>query len=131
MTALALIPAPFTGQVDLTPKESLARTLRRAKWLLAATCLGLGVPLALVPIRGAVIAPGEVTVSTQVKKIAHPHGGVIAELKVSNGARVTAGQVLVRLDTNVSSASAAMTAESIDQLLGKFWSSRGKAKAHI
>lgn len=119
MTTLALIPAPFTGQVDLTAKESLARTLRRAKWLLAATCLGLGVPLALVPIRGAVIAPGEVTVSTQVKKIAHPHGGVIAELKVSNGARVTAGQVLVRLDTNVSSASAAMTVESIDQLLAR------------
>jgi HlyD family secretion protein len=41
---------------------------------------------------------------------------VIAEIPVSNGTRVKAGQLLMRLDTNVSAASAEMTVESIDQL---------------
>ncbi|MFC3173500.1 HlyD family type I secretion periplasmic adaptor subunit [Novosphingobium bradum] len=94
----------------------LYRTMRRSRIILAALVLGLGAPLALIPISGAVIASGEVAVASHVKKIAHPRGGVIAEIPVSNGARVQAGQLLMRLDTNVSAASAAMTVESIDQL---------------
>ena len=121
MTMLALVPPSGPDAAAQEPPSGLdlARTAGRAKWMILATVLGLGAPLALVPVRGAVIASGEVTVSTQVKKIAHPHGGVIAELKVSNGTRVAAGQVLMRLDTNVSAASAAMTVESIDQLLAR------------
>lgn len=101
------------------PAAVLARTLGRARMILATTVFGLGVPLALVPISGAVIAPGEVSVTSHVKKIAHPHGGVVSEIAVSNGVRVAAGQVLMRFDSNVSSASAAMTVESIDQLIAR------------
>lgn len=95
---------------------TLHDTIRRSRMVLAALVLGLGAPLALIPVAGAVIASGEVSVASHVKKIAHPHGGVIAEIPVSNGTRVKAGQLLMRLDTNVSSASAEMTVESIDQL---------------
>ena len=94
----------------------LYSTLRRSRTVLAALVLGLGLPMAVIPISGAVIANGEVSVASHVKKIAHPRGGVIAEIPVSNGTRVAAGQLLMRLDTNVSAASAAMTVESIDQL---------------
>jgi HlyD family secretion protein len=94
----------------------LHRTIRKSRRVLAALVLGLGLPMAVIPISGAVIASGEVSVASHVKKIAHPRGGVIAEIPVSNGMRVKAGQLLMRLDTNVSAASAAMTVESIDQL---------------
>lgn len=101
------------------PGAILSRTMRQARWVLGATALGLIVPLAVVPISGAVIAPGEVAVASHVKKIAHPRGGVVAAIPVSNGTRVRAGQLLMRLDTNVSAASAAMTVEGIDQLLAR------------
>lgn len=117
------LPAPAADQPSrghrAEPAAALAQTLGRARLILGATVLGLGAPLALVPISGAVIAPGEVSVTTHVKKIAHPHGGVVSEIAVSNGARVAAGQVLMRFDSNVSAASAAMTVESIDQLLAR------------
>jgi HlyD family secretion protein len=95
---------------------TLYANLRKARILLAALVLGIGLPMAVIPISGAVIASGEVAVASRVKKIAHPHGGVIAEIPVSNGTRVKPGQLLMRLDTNVSAASAEMTVESIDQL---------------
>jgi len=94
----------------------LYKTMRRSRMILGALVLGLALPMAVIPISGAVIASGEVSVASKVKKIAHPRGGVIAEIPVSNGTRVKAGQLLMRLDTNVSAASAEMTVESIDQL---------------
>jgi len=98
------------------PASALDATMRKGRILLGAVVLGLALPMAVIPISGAVIAQGEVTVASRVKKIAHPHGGVIAEIPVSNGTRVNAGQLLMRLDTNVSAASAEMTVETIDQL---------------
>jgi HlyD family secretion protein len=101
------------------PIAALAQTMRKGRFLLGATLLGLIAPLAFVPIQGAVIAPGEITVSTEVKKIAHPRGGTIAQIAVSNGTRVKAGQLLMRLDTNVTEASATMAVETMDQLVAR------------
>ena len=112
------------------PTGSLDQTLRKSRILLAAVVVGLGAPLAFIPMTSAVIAGGEVTVASRVKKIAHPRGGVIAEIPVSNGTRVSAGQLLMRLDTNVSAASAAMTVESLDQLLAREARLRAERDAH-
>ncbi len=101
------------------PTGGLTTALKKSRILLATVVFGLGVPLAFIPMSSAVIAAGEVTVASHVKKIAHPRGGVIAEIPVGNGMRVRAGQLLMRLDTNVSAASAAMTVESLDQLLAR------------
>jgi HlyD family secretion protein len=56
-------------------------------------------------------------VESKVKKIAHPTGGVIAEVYVRDGARVKAGDVLMRLDNRVSGVSANVSGEGLDQLL--------------
>ena len=96
--------------------SGLHLALRKSRILLAVVVFGIGLPMTLIPISRAVIAGGELTVATRVKKIAHPHGGVIAEILVSNGTRVSSGQLLMRLDSNVSAASAAMTVEGLDQL---------------
>jgi len=112
--ALTLTKADPAGDAGV-----LSTSLRKSRILLATVVFGLGAPLALLPMSSAVIAPGEVTVASRVKKIAHPHGGVIADVPVSNGTRVRAGQLLMRFDTNVSAASAAMTVESLDQLTAR------------
>ncbi|KMS50856.1 rhizobiocin secretion protein RspE [Novosphingobium barchaimii LL02] len=68
---------------------------------------------------GAVIGPGEVTVSTYVKEIGHPSGGVVADIMVRDGAHVKKGQALMRLDSKVSGAAATYTSENVDQLLAR------------
>jgi len=64
-----------------------------------------------------VIGFGQVSVESKVKKIAHPTGGVIAEVYVKDGTRVKAGDPLIRLESRVSGVSATVTGESLDQLL--------------
>ena len=53
---------------------------------------------ALAPIDGAAYAPGEVMVESQNKSVQHLEGGIIAEILVSNGDEVQAGQPLINLN---------------------------------
>jgi len=80
---------------------------------------------ALVPIGGAVLGAGQVGVESRVKRIAHPTGGVIAEILVTNGERVEAGQLLMRLDDRVTGADARYSALTVEQLLAQ----RGRLEA--
>jgi HlyD family secretion protein len=72
---------------------------------------------ALAEISGAVIAPGLVAVETSAKKVQHPEGGVVAELKVREGDRVRAGDLLLRLDDTVLRASLAIVTKSLDEFI--------------
>jgi HlyD family secretion protein len=65
--------------------------------------LVLGVGLAggwavVVPLAAAVTVSGTLVVESDVKKIQHPAGGVVAHLPAHDGMRVQAGDLLVRLD---------------------------------
>ncbi|NPU12903.1 HlyD family type I secretion periplasmic adaptor subunit [Bradyrhizobium sp. 83012] len=71
--------------------------------LLVAGVLGGGW-LTLVPLAGAIVVPGNLVVQSNVKAIQHPTGGIVAEIKVDNGKRVAAGDLLVRLDATQSQA---------------------------
>jgi HlyD family secretion protein len=53
---------------------------------------------AFASIRGAVIAPAVMMVESYSKKIQHKEGGIVKEIKVSDGDLVEAGQELVILD---------------------------------
>ena len=77
---------------------------------------GLGTWSALAEISGAVIAPGHIAVDTNAKKVQHPEGGVVAELKVREGARVKAGDLLVVLDDTVLRANLAIVTKALDEL---------------
>src|SRR5262245_4350626 len=52
----------------------------------------------LASLSGAVVAPGVVVVDGNSKKIQHPQGGVIGQILVRDGSRVSAGDLLVKLD---------------------------------
>jgi HlyD family secretion protein len=77
---------------------------------------GLATWSAVAEIAGAVIAPGHIAVDTNAKKVQHPEGGVVAELKVREGARVKAGDVLVVLDDTVLRANLAIVTNALDEL---------------
>jgi HlyD family secretion protein len=60
--------------------------------------VGAGAWSTQVRIAGAVVAQGRIEVDTTRQIIQHPKGGVVAQILVSNGDLVEAGDVVVRLD---------------------------------
>lgn len=83
--------------------------------LLLAGVLGGGW-LVLVPLAGAVVVPGNLVVQSNVKAIQHPTGGVVAEIKVANGAHVAAGDLLLRLDATQAQTSLQIVSKQLDEV---------------
>ena len=59
---------------------------------------GFGIWAATTQISGAIIAPGQIQVDQNRQVVQHPEGGVVAAIKVDEGDRVLAGQILLQLD---------------------------------
>ncbi len=70
-------------------------------------------------ISGALIAPGAVVVDSNVKKVQHPTGGVVGEVRVRDGDVVKAGDVVVRLDDTVTRASLAIVVKTLNGLYAR------------
>lgn len=77
---------------------SLRRTQRAGIVVIATLVLVLGGWAATASISGAVIAPGQIVVRSNAKKVQHLEGGIVLELNVENGQRVHAGDAIMRLD---------------------------------
>jgi HlyD family secretion protein len=75
--------------------------------------------MALVPLSGAVVVPGNLVVQSNVKAIQHPTGGVVAQIPVQNGKRVTAGDLLLRLDSTQAQASLQVVSKQLDEMRAK------------
>ena len=80
---------------------------------------GVGGWAATTDLSGAVQATGTVVVAGSVKKIQHPSGGVVGQIFVTNGDRVKAGDVLVRLDETITRASLQLITKQLDELQGR------------
>ena len=83
---------------------------------MAAMAVGVGGWAATTEFSGAVIAPGALVVESNIKKVQHPSGGVVGELRVRDGDRVKAGEVLVRLDETLTRANLAVVLKNLDEL---------------
>lgn len=99
------------------PQHQLRRSLRLTYYVIAALLLGLIAMASVIQTSGAVIGLGKLSVETSVKQLAHPTGGVIAEIFVKEGDRVRKGDPIVRFDSTVSGGSASMLGQSLEQLL--------------
>ncbi len=77
---------------------------------------GIGGWAATVQIAGALIASGALVVDSNVKKVQHPTGGVVGELRARDGDIVNAGDVVVRLDDTVTKAGLAIVNKSLNGL---------------
>ncbi len=80
---------------------------------------GLGGWAATSEIAGAVIAPGDVVVDSNIKKVQHPTGGVVGQLFVHDGDHVKAGQILTQLDETVTRANLAIVTKGLTELYAR------------
>lgn len=131
---LPAAPAPAPALVKQSAKQaaithdlvSVRRYVLLGFLTILALIAGFGGWAATTDLAGAVIAPGTVVVSGNVKKVQHPTGGVVSQILVKNGDTVKAGDVLVRLDETITRASLQLITKQIDELTGR--SSRLKAE---
>src|SRR5215467_14874831 len=87
----------MTNQIK-APSDSCWRSAL-AGWLIIALFFGgLGSWAAIAPLNGAVVASGVVKVDGNRKSVQHLDGGIVKELRVKEGDRVKAGDVLIVLD---------------------------------
>src|SRR5437899_9172747 len=77
---------------------------------------GLGGWASTAQSSGAWVGPGSVVVESNVKKVQHPTGGVVGEVRVRDGDVVKAGDIVVRLDDTVTKASLAIVTKNLDGL---------------
>lgn len=108
-----------SSQTVLSEKSLNAAIMRAILGGVAAIVfllVGFGLWASVVRISGAVIGSGIVVVESDVKKVQHQTGGIVAEILVENGDYVLAGQPLIRLDETVVSANAKMISNQIDEL---------------
>jgi HlyD family secretion protein len=77
---------------------------------------GLGGWASTAEISGALIAPGSIVVDSNVKKVQHPTGGVVGEVRARDGDVVRTGDILVRLDDTVTKAGLAIVTKNLNGL---------------
>jgi HlyD family secretion protein len=98
-----LLPVEATGPGSRRPAplRSLRRELRGPTLLGAAILLGFfvigGGWASTAPLSGAAIAPGVVSPEGSRRRVQHLEGGIVREIRVSDGDRVRAGDVLMVL----------------------------------
>lgn len=108
---------PSPGAMDAGVNHSgLIQRLARAGYAGIALFAGtIGVWAVYTPFTGAVIAPATVVVENSIRKLQHPTGGVVAEIRIREGERVTAGDVLVRLDETAARAALQIASRQLDE----------------
>jgi len=80
---------------------------------------GIGGWATTAQLAGAIIGQGSVVVDSSVKKVQHATGGIVGELRVRDGDRVNAGDILIRLDATQTLASATIVTKGMDELLAR------------
>ena len=106
----------MTGNKIRGARPSIRLHLMIGLAVVAVLAGGLGGWASTTEISGALIAPGAIVVELNVKKVQHPTGGVVGELRAHDGDVVKAGDVVVRLDDTVTKASLAIVTKNLDGL---------------
>jgi HlyD family secretion protein len=109
--------------VSKNPRTMTHRSIRRhlVAGVAAVAILagGVGGWAASTELAGAVIAQGQLVVDTNVKKVQHPTGGVVGELRVREGDHVKAGDVVVRLDETQTRANLQIVLKGLDEMAAR------------
>lgn len=89
---------PSKDATDLEPASDLGRAGRFGLWALAVGFGGFLLWAALAPLDEGVPSQGYVAIDTKRKTVQHLSGGIVKEVLVGEGDKVTEGQLLIRLD---------------------------------
>jgi HlyD family secretion protein len=105
------------------PTSPSRRSIRRHELaglaLVIVLAVGVGGWAGTAKLSGALIAPGSIVVDSNVKKVQHPTGGIVGELRVSDGDHVKLGDILVRLDDTVTRANLAIVTKGLNGLAAR------------
>src|SRR3979490_2926571 len=105
---------------EMTPAlHSIQRYMIVGMVIVGFVTFGIGGWAATSELTGAVIGQGVIVVDSSVKKVQHPTGGVVGELRVREGDRVAVGDILLRLDETVTRANLAIVIKSPDRLYAR------------
>jgi HlyD family secretion protein len=105
------------------PTSPSRRSIRRHELaglaLVIILAVGVGGWAGTAKLSGALIAPGSIVVDSNVKKVQHPTGGIVGELRVRDGDHVKLGDILVRLDDTVTRANLAIVTKGLNGLAAR------------
>jgi HlyD family secretion protein len=110
----------------MNAKRSMTRHLVAGYLAALLLTAGIGGWAATTELSGAVIAPGLMVVDSNVKKVQHPTGGIIGDLRVKDGDRVGEGDILARLDDTETRTNLAIVTAALDELAAR--QARGEAE---
>jgi HlyD family secretion protein len=97
-------------------RQSIVRHTLAGLVIVIVLAGGVGGWAGTMTLSGALIAQGSVVVDSNVKKVQHPTGGIVGELRVRDGDRVKQGDIVVRLDDTVTRANLAIVTKGLDEL---------------
>jgi HlyD family secretion protein len=100
-------------------RASIRRHLLVGAVVVVSLTGGIGGWAATTKLAGAVIAQGTLVVDSNVKKVQHQTGGIVGELRVHDGDRVAAGDIVVRLDDTVTRANLAIVSKGLDESVAR------------
>ncbi|WP_435257609.1 HlyD family type I secretion periplasmic adaptor subunit [Thioclava sp. FR2] len=83
---------------------------------LAVLVGGFGLWSVTTTISGAIVAPGRIEVEQHRQIVQHPDGGVVAEILVSEGSSVQAGDILLKLDGTLLESERAIIAGQLSEV---------------
>jgi HlyD family secretion protein len=109
----------MSGKPTPDVRASIRRHIIIGGAVVAFLALGVGGWASTAEISGALIAQGSLVVDSNVKKVQHPTGGVVGEVRAHDGDRVKAGDILVRLDETVTRANLAIITKSLNELYAR------------
>ncbi len=109
----------MTGKPPTRAQISIRRHIIFGCAVVAFLGVGLGGWASTAQISGALISQGSLVVDSNVKKVQHPTGGVVGEVRVRDGDRVKAGDILVRLDETVTRANLAIVTKGLTELYAR------------
>jgi HlyD family secretion protein len=105
---------------NVTPtRRSLRRNILAGLTVFGILAIGAGGWAGTTQLSGALIASGSIVVDSNVKKVQHPTGGVVGELRVRDGDHVNAGDIVARLDQTVTRANLAIITKGLDELFAR------------
>ncbi len=85
-------------------KDRSIRSIGFGLAAIAVLAIGFGGWATTARMSGAVVTSGNVVVSSDLRDVQHPDGGIVGDINVRNGDRVQAGDVVLSLDNQLLSA---------------------------
>ena len=117
--SVAVVQSTTAGSALKVTRRSIRAHVIAGLVVVAIVAGGFGGWASTMAISGALIAPGQIVVESNVKKVQHPTGGVVGELLARDGDVVKAGQVVVRLDDTVTKANLAIVTKNLDAAMAR------------